>query len=146
MISFSANRSRSCGAMALSNLRSGMNRIGLSARSAQGSRRQATRTEHIVVPYHYPIFTGVYDGQSTKAQQSGNSKTQGRKDQVFSRAGGLADHGCLDARWIFQQEGLTDRRSHGYPPPAISMPHGAFHYSALPPPPSSLFAKTQTPQ
>src|SRR3546814_5053604 len=98
MISCSANRSLACGAMALSNLRSGMNRIGLSARSAQGSRRQATRTEHIVVPYHYPIFTGVYDGQSTKAQQSGNSKTQGRKDQVFSRAGGLADHGCFDAR------------------------------------------------
>src|SRR3546814_11354287 len=109
MISFSANRSRSCGAMALSNLRSGMNRIGLSARSAQGSRRQATRTEHIVVPYHYPIFTGVYDGQSTKAQQSGNSKTQGRKDQVLSSAGGLADQGSFDARWIFQKEGKNGK-------------------------------------
>src|SRR3546814_13981434 len=111
MISFSANRSRSCGAMALSNLRSGMNRIGLSARSAQGSRRQATRTEHIVVPYHYPIFTGVYDGQSTKAQQSGHSKTQGRKDHVLSRAGGLAYHGCFHARW--NEIGRASRRGGG---------------------------------
>src|SRR3546814_2548233 len=106
MISFSENSSRSGGVMALSNLRSGMNKIVLSARSAQGSRRQATRTEHIVVPYHYPIFTGVYDGQSTKAQQSGDSKTQVRKDQVFSRSGGLADHGSFDSRWFFQKEGL----------------------------------------
>src|SRR3546814_17607637 len=103
MISFSANRSRSCGAMALSNLRSGMNRIGLSARSAQGSRRQATRTEHIVVPYQNPIFTGVYDGQSTKAQKSGNSKTQGRKQKVISRAGGLAEPICCHARGNLRQ-------------------------------------------
>src|SRR3546814_17826323 len=99
MISFSANRSRSCGAMALSNLRSGMNRIGLSARSAQGSRRQATRTEHIVVPYHYPIFTGVYDGQSTKAQQSGNSKTQGRKDKVRSEARRVGEESVSTGRY-----------------------------------------------